>query len=127
MRWALVKNGVVSSVVKWDGEGEIFDEYETIEIGDEPVAEGWLYANGVFTNPDAPPVPTNDELYEKELSDLNNAYDADKRSLAYEYLTAGLFDGASEATKKAEIYSRLQALNQKYATDIDALDEKYGG
>ncbi len=32
--YALVKNGVVENVVVWDGTGDIFDDYITVNIDD---------------------------------------------------------------------------------------------
>lgn len=126
-KYAVVLDGLVINTVIWDGLSEWApDEGEAIASPDD-VEIGWVYADGSFINPNTPPAPTQAELYESELLALNIAYDKDKQSLAYEYLTAGLFDGSSEESKKAEIYGRLQERNKKYADDMISLDNKYGG
>jgi hypothetical protein len=58
--YALIKNGIVENIVEWDGTGDIFSEYTTIEIDALEVGVGWTYDGEVFS---APPVPelTHDE------------------------------------------------------------------
>ena len=127
MQYALVKDGVVENVVEWDGLGNPFPDYEVVAVSAGGVSVGWLWQDGEFINPNAPSEPTDAELYDAELAVINAEYEKDKQDLVYEYSTAGLFDGANEAAKKAAVYSKLQARNQKYASDVEALDEKYGG
>ncbi|MGL4481689.1 MAG: hypothetical protein ACRCTW_04110, partial [Lactococcus garvieae] len=79
------------------------------------------------SNPNVAPAPTDSDLYEAELSMINEAYMIDTNNLSGEYGRAALFDGANEADPKAAIYARLQARNAQYASDLDALDQKYGG
>ncbi|HCU0796819.1 MULTISPECIES: hypothetical protein [Citrobacter] len=106
-------------------EMEIFNEYSvTPKDGKKRVAG----SNGLPTwEDDIPPQPSDSELYDAELAEINNQYETDKAALASAYLNAGLFDGVTEEQKKADIYARLTTLNNKYDADIAALDEKYGG
>lgn len=127
MQYALVKDGVVENVVEWDGSGNPFPDYEVVAVSAGGVSVGWPWQDGVFVNPNAPSEPTNAELYDAELAVINAEYEKDKQGLVYEYSTIYLFGGANEAAKKAAVYSKLQARNQKYASDVEALDEKYGG
>ncbi|HGF5590171.1 TPA: hypothetical protein ACF3DY_001307 [Klebsiella quasipneumoniae subsp. similipneumoniae] len=124
--YALIKDGVVENIVVWDGTGDIFDGLVIIQLQDDLVGIGWLYADGKFTNPNEPQPPTTAELYEREMTKINDQYAIDKAALADAYLNAGLFDGPTDATKKAAIYAQLQTTNTKYYADLDALDEKYG-
>ncbi|HDT5217313.1 TPA: hypothetical protein RCG95_000027 [Enterobacter roggenkampii] len=126
-RYAVVKDGLVINIVSWDGISDWSPDDGVAVACPEDVSPGWLYDGDTFTNPDEPPEPTNAELYDNELKLLNEKYESDKASLATAYLNAGLFDGASEQQKKADIYQKLQVLNQKYDADTQALDEKYGG
>ncbi|ECI2457635.1 hypothetical protein AH259_11305 [Salmonella enterica subsp. enterica] len=73
------------------------------------------------------PSPEPDELYESELKSINDAYEADKIILRDAYLNALLFDGPTEQTKRTAIYNQLLARNQVYASDIENLEQKYGG
>lgn len=59
--YALIKNGMVENTVLWDGEGDIFDEYETVNIDGLSVGIGWAYDGKKFTAP-LEPEPTHDEL-----------------------------------------------------------------
>ncbi|MCK7098855.1 tail fiber assembly protein [Enterobacter kobei] len=59
--FALIKDGVVENVVVWDGQGDIFDEYETVNIDGLSVGIGWAYDGKKFTAP-LEPEPTHDEL-----------------------------------------------------------------
>lgn len=126
-RYALVKNNVVENIVAWDGEGDLFNVYLAIKLDEgKECSIGWEYSDGNFTDPNAPQPATNSEMYESELAQINHQYAIDKAKLADAYLNAGLFDGASEANKKAAIYAQLQITNTKYFEDLDTLDEKYG-
>lgn len=72
------------------------------------------------------PGKSDSQKYFDELDALNSDYQRNKSSLMDAYLNAMLYDGSAEPTKRTAIYNELQALNQKYASDIDALDAKYG-
>jgi hypothetical protein len=58
-RYAIVKNGIVLNAVEYPekpiGTPPGFDE-GAVAIKDSWAAVGWVYANGVFTNP-TPPAP----------------------------------------------------------------------
>lgn len=49
--YALIKNSIVENVVVWDGSGNIFDDYITVNIDDIPTGIGWTYDGEVFTPP----------------------------------------------------------------------------
>ncbi|HCJ5617821.1 TPA: hypothetical protein O9V13_000634 [Escherichia coli] len=49
--YALIKNSIVENVVVWDGSGNIFDDYMTVNIDDIPAGIGWTYDGEVFTPP----------------------------------------------------------------------------
>jgi hypothetical protein len=59
-RYAIVKNGVVLNAVEYAqqpvGTPPGFDE-GSIAIQDSWAAPGWIYADGVFTNPNPPAPP----------------------------------------------------------------------
>ena len=48
--YALVKNGVVENVVVWDGTGDIFDDYITVNI-DISAGIDWTYDGEAFAPP----------------------------------------------------------------------------
>lgn len=126
-RYAIISDGVVVNIVSWDGNGDIFSGYETINIDDVQAGIGWMYIDGKFEDPDAPTPPNDSDLYEQELTAINEKYEKDKSVLASAYLNAGLFDGEQEQQKKSDIYQRLLELNAGYDQQIIELDEKYGG
>ncbi|HCJ9634126.1 TPA: hypothetical protein NV999_003017 [Escherichia coli] len=49
--YALVKNGVVENVVVWDGTGDIFDDYITVNIDDISAGIDWTYDGEAFAHP----------------------------------------------------------------------------
>lgn len=49
--YALVKNGVVENVVVWDGTGDIFDDYITVNIDDISAGIDWTYDGEAFARP----------------------------------------------------------------------------
>lgn len=126
-RYAIISNDVVVNIVSWDGDGDIFNGYDSVKIDGQEVGIGWLYVNGRFEDPNAVIPPDDSELYEKELTEINEKYEKDKSVLASAYLNAGLFDGAQEQQKKNDIYQKLLELNAGYDQQIAELDEKYGG
>ncbi|HHA1397594.1 TPA: tail fiber assembly protein [Enterobacter hormaechei subsp. xiangfangensis] len=85
MNYALVKNGIVENVVIWDGEGDLFDGFETVNIDGESAGIGWAYNGTIFTAPDEPPQPelTHGELVQQAelqkqmlISQANNYIDS---------------------------------------------------
>ncbi|HGL6261840.1 TPA: tail fiber assembly protein [Enterobacter roggenkampii] len=54
-RYALVKNNAVENIVAWDGDGDLFSEYLTVELAEEtPCSVGWNYDGKEFTPPPEP-------------------------------------------------------------------------
>lgn len=71
--YALIKNGVVENIVVWDGNGDLFSDYQVVELSDDTMAApGWSYDGKSFI---APPEP------EKSHEELVTEADAEKQSL----------------------------------------------
>ena len=77
--YALIKDGIVVNAVLWNGEGEIFQEFETYEIG-----EGEIVGPGYSAKKDekgkwtfsAPVVElTPEERDNKNIQDAQSSYD----------------------------------------------------
>ena len=51
MRYALIKNGVVENVVEWDGDDDLFSDYEYLNVENVVCGPGWRYSDGEFTAP----------------------------------------------------------------------------
>lgn len=63
--YALVKDGVVENTVIWDGEGDLFSDYQVIELSeDESAGPGWSYDGKEFYPPPEPE-KSHDELVEE--------------------------------------------------------------
>lgn len=73
--YALIKDGVVENIVVWDGTGDIFDGLVIIQLQDDLVGIGWLYADGKFTNPNEPQPPTPEELISAANADKQSRID----------------------------------------------------
>lgn len=76
--YALIKDGVVANAVLWNGEGDLFPEYETYEIkGNDQVGPGFTAekdkkGNWVFTPPVIEITPV--EQAQKNLSAAQSEY-----------------------------------------------------
>lgn len=77
--YALIKDGVVVNAVLWDGEGDLFPEYETYEIKEEDsvspgfTAEKDKKGNWVFTAPVVELTP--EEKANKNIQEASSSYD----------------------------------------------------
>lgn len=60
MNYALVKDGIVENVVIWNGEGDLFNEFETVNIDEQTAGIGWAYDGNVFTAPIEPVQPDSE-------------------------------------------------------------------
>ncbi|HHD7198034.1 TPA: tail fiber assembly protein [Enterobacter kobei] len=82
--YALIKDGQVMNTVLWDGEGDIFEGYETVKIDGLGVGIGWTYDGKKFTAPPVPE-PTHEELVQQAeiqkqalINDANNHIDSNQ-------------------------------------------------
>jgi len=130
MQWALIKNGVVENIIEWDWDGsedsDLFKDYIKVDVTNVQCRIGWAWDGSNFSDPNAPQPPTNAELYKVALTSRNNQYQADINALNSAWSQAGLFDGASEATKKAQLQSTANSIKTQYLTDIAQLKITYG-
>ncbi|EEJ0027416.1 hypothetical protein Y657_002372 [Salmonella enterica subsp. enterica] len=123
----------------WKNDGTYTDETwpsDAILLTDEQTEQFWKQNapsgkilgvdNGLPAWVDIPQLMP-DELYESELKSINDVYEADKAVLRDAYINALLFDGPTEQTKRTAIYNQLLARNQEYASNIEDLEQKYGG
>ncbi|WP_419057136.1 hypothetical protein [Kluyvera georgiana] len=51
MRYALIKNGIVVNIVEWDGKGDLFDSYETVNVDNIRCGVGWKYQGDEYIAP----------------------------------------------------------------------------
>lgn len=67
MNYALVKDGIVENVVIWNGNGDLFDGFETVNIDGQSAGIGWAYDGSIFTAPAESPQPelTHGELVQQ--------------------------------------------------------------
>lgn len=129
--WALIKDGVVINVIVWDWDGseenDPLPDYVKIQVQDGVRCNpGWLWNGTDFIDPNAPQPPTNAELYKLALTSRNAQYQADINALNSAWSQAGLFDGASEATKKTQLQSTANSVKTQYLADIAQLKVTYG-
>lgn len=59
--FALISNGEVVNIVVWDGSGDLFSDYQTVNLDEINAGIGWSYSDGEFSPPPAPEV-SHDEL-----------------------------------------------------------------
>ena len=127
--YALIKDGIVVNAVLWDGEGEIFQEFETYEIGEgEAVGPGFTAekdqkGNWVFTAPVV--VVTPEQQAQKNLNTAQSEY-----SLASSQITAlnqRIEDEDYSDELTADIVSALKTSWTKYRKELRAYIEKSDG
>ncbi|KAA0547751.1 hypothetical protein F0327_25150 [Citrobacter braakii] len=51
MRYALIQHIIVVNIVEWDGDGNLFDDYETVNVDNIRCGVGWKYQGGQFIAP----------------------------------------------------------------------------
>lgn len=128
--WALIENGVVINIIDWEWDGsedtDLFRSYVKVNVTSIQCRIGWTWDGTSFSNPNATPGPTNIELYKSELKILNAQYNADMSALSSAWGSAGLLDGASEATKKMQLQNAAINRQSQNVADIAALKLKYG-
>ena len=121
--YALIKDGQVMNTVLWDGEGDIFEGYETVKIDGLGVGIGWTYDGKKFTAPPVPE-PTHEELVrqaevEKQalISDANSYIDGNQwpSKLALGRLSD---DDKALFTEGLEYLDALEAVDTSPAPDI---------
>lgn len=114
--YALIKNGLVENTVLWDGDGDIFEGYETINIDGLDVGIGWTFDGSKFTSP-AEPEPTHDELvYQAEVK---------KQALidqANEYINSKQWPGKAAMGRLSETDKAQYGAWLDHLDAIDAVD-----
>ncbi|HHK4130211.1 TPA: hypothetical protein ACQTWV_001867 [Enterobacter roggenkampii] len=125
-QYALVKNNVVENIVAWDGEGDLFNDYQAIKLEEgQECSIGWEYSDGNFTDPNAPQPPTNAELRKNALSTLSSVYQDDIEKLNRAWLAAAVNDGVNETTKKDAVLAQINTRKTQYASDRAAIIAQY--
>ncbi|HHT1127666.1 TPA: tail fiber assembly protein [Enterobacter hormaechei] len=121
--YALIKDGQVMNTVLWDGEGDIFEGYETVKIDGLGVGIGWTYDGKKFTAPPVPE-PTHEELVrqaevEKQalINDANSYIDGNQwpSKLALGRLSD---DDKALFNKWLDYLDALKAVDTSTAADI---------
>ena len=128
--WALIQNDVVVNIIDWEWDGsedtDLFKDYVKVNVTNIQCRIGWVWDGSHFSDPNAPQPPTNAELYKAALTSRNNQYQADINALNSAWSQAGLFDGASEETKKTQLQSIANSIKTQYLADIAQLKITYG-
>ena len=82
--YALIKDGQVVNTVVWDGEGDIFEGYETVKIDGLGVGIGWKLDGKKFSGRPVPE-PTHEELVQQAeiqkqalINNANNYIDSNQ-------------------------------------------------
>ncbi|EPI8350919.1 hypothetical protein ACS9PB_000559 [Yersinia enterocolitica] len=127
MRWALIKDGVVVSLILWNGIGDAYKEYTTIQLPDNsPVAPGWTLNGPAFQNPDAPPEPSNLDKYRSALAQINATLQSDIEGIKSAYITADLSNGAAQEETQNYLKELYGQILIDYLAAVSALKTQYG-
>lgn len=122
--YAIITDGIVSNIVIWDGKGDVFTNYVKIALGTN-VGIGWEYSDGVFTKPNEPQPPSNEELRKSALSIISKQYQDDIMNLNISWLAASVSDGVNETTKKDAVIARINERKATYAADCAVVIAQY--
>lgn len=126
MQYALVKDGVVENVVEWDGEGNLFEGYVTVNIESVDCGIGWSYKSGVFSPPPLPEISI-EELYllaDRKKSELI-AEAISTTAMWRTELQLGILSDVDKESLTAWInyYKAVQAVDTSKAPDIEWPDK----
>lgn len=66
--YALISNGVVVNIVVWDGSGDLFSDYQTVNLDEINAGIGWSYSDGEFSPPPAPEVSQEELVSQAEMN-----------------------------------------------------------
>ncbi|ELW9297058.1 hypothetical protein SIO53_004531 [Enterobacter roggenkampii] len=130
-KYALIKNNEVINTIIWDGTlgdliiwgGDSFDDY--VNIDDIYCGIGFIYDGSKFSDPNAPPPPTNAELRKSDLLTLSSVYQDDIEKLNRAWLAAAVNDGVNETTKKDAVLAQINTRKTQYASDRAAIIAQY--
>lgn len=120
--YALVKDGVVENTVIWDGEGDLFSDYQVIELSeDESAGPGWSY-DGTEFYPPVEPEKSHEELV-AEAEQQKEALLSEAQttiSLWQTELQLGIISDEDKASLIAwmQYIKALQAVDTSIAPDI---------
>lgn len=123
MRYAIVENGIVSNIVIWDGENNIFADFVTVEITDEmAVAIGHSYTGGDFYPPPAPEKSKEELISEAGQTKMSLLSNADSVT---DYWRTELALGIIDDTDKAKLtvwmkyIKAVKAVNTSTVPDVN--------
>ena len=141
--YAIVENGIVTNIVTWDGDAEKWsapDGAIAVAIsGEVPVCIGWTYADGTFSDPDAPPAPTAEEIAAQQaqafqstctfalqqmLDSLARAWGYDSIVSAASYATSSNAQFAAEAKTLIDWRDAVWSWGYAYLADIQSGKQK---
>lgn len=54
MNYAIINDSIVTNIVVWDGDDNLFESDTTVPIDDIPCGIGWKYEKGKFIKPHNP-------------------------------------------------------------------------
>ncbi|MEQ3426255.1 phage tail protein [Citrobacter braakii] len=125
-KYALVENNVVVNTTLWDGVSQWSPENGIAIPAGNDVGIGWLYADGVFTDPDInDPDLTNEEKRKNALLILSVEYKNDITELNTAWLSAAVSDGINKTSKKDAVIAQINERKTKYSTDRAAIIAQY--
>lgn len=119
--FALISNGVVVNIVVWDGSGDLFSDYQTVNVDEISAGIGWEYSDGEFSPPPAPELSHDELVVQAEIkkqSLITSAHSA--ISIWQTELQLGIISDGDKASliNWLAYIKELQAIDTSSAPDI---------
>lgn len=121
--YALIKNDIVENIVLWDGSGDLFSEYITVNIDDITCGIGWSYSDGAFTAHELPPVIKSPDEMVNEANQQKIALISHSTSKIIVWQTKLLAGRALTSAESAQLNAWLDYIDALEAVDTSKVPD----
>ncbi|HAV1716392.1 TPA: tail fiber assembly protein [Enterobacter hormaechei subsp. steigerwaltii] len=120
--FALISDGLVVNIAVWDGTGDLFSDYQTVNLDEINAGIGWSYSDGQFSPPPAPEVSHDELVAQAEMNKQSLLISARSTiSIWQTELQLGIISDDDKASliNWLSYIKELQAIDTSSAPDIN--------